>query len=268
MAAINVRVLLLLLLAKRRIRQRKRNNKYKKRFWIRKIFQERKRKGEYHLLIHDMRLFDHEYFFKHFRMLPDKYEKRLSYVAPLIRKSSLRRESISADQRLCITLRYLVTGDAKATIASSYRVGPTTVGRIISETCNAIWTKLLEANYLKCPTSHIKWKKVAIRFEKLWQFPNCVGVIDGKHIVMQAPARAGSSFFNYKKTHSVVLMAVCDADYKFLLVDIGDSGHQSDGGVFSNGNIGHAVNEILLNLPQPRLFNGDDMTKFPFVFCW
>lgn len=107
---------------------------------------------------------------------------------------------------------------------------------------------MLEANYLKCPTSHIKWKKVAIRFEKLWQFPNCVGAIDGKHIVMQAPARAGSSFFNYKKTHSVVLMAVCDADYKFLLVDIGDSGRQSDGGVFSNGNIGHAVNENLLNL--------------------
>ncbi|XP_057310560.1 uncharacterized protein LOC130648525 [Hydractinia symbiolongicarpus] len=167
-------------------------------------------------------------------MLPEKYEK-LSYVAPLISKKNLKRESISADQRLCITLRYLVTGDAKSTIASSYPVGPTTVGRIISETCNAIWEKLLGAGQLKCPSTQSEWKKIAANFEKLWQFPNCIGAIDGNHVVMQVPARGVSSFFNYKKTHSIVLMAVCDADYKFLLVDIGDSGRQSDAGVFSSG---------------------------------
>ena len=213
-----------------------------------------------------MRLFDHEYFFKYFRMLPHKYEKLLFHIAPLITKSSLRRESISADQRLCITLRYLVTGDSIVTIASSYRVAPTTVGRIISETCIAIWAKIMDAGYLKCPTTCIEWKKVAERFEKLWQFPNCVGAIDGKHVVMQAPPRAGSTFFNYKKTNSIVLMAICDADYKFLMVDIGDSGRQSDAGVFSSGNIGYVINENLLNLPQPRFFNGYDKAKHPFVF--
>ena len=40
-------------------------------------------------------------------------------------------------------------------------------------------------------------------------------------------------------------MAVCDDDYKFILVDIGDSGRQSDAGLFSNGNIGYAINENL-----------------------
>ena len=40
------------------------------------------------------------------------------------------------------------------------------------------------------------------------------GAIDGKHIVIQAPAIVGSSFLNYKRTHSVVLLAVSDAHHR------------------------------------------------------
>lgn len=263
-AALNKRVLLLLLL-RRRQQRRGKQEKYKKRFWIRKIFQQRQTKSEYHLLIKELQLYDHEYFFKQFRMLPSKFEELLSFVAPFIAKSSLRRDAVSLEERLCITLRYLVTGDAKTTIASSYRVSPTTAGRIVSETCATIWAILMEKGFLKVPTTHHEWKDVAYLFENDWNFPNCVGAIDGKHVVIQAPARAGSSFYNYKGTHSIVLMAVCDARYKFLLVDIGDSGRESDGSVFASCNLGQAIHENKLNLPDARELDGTHVT-FPYVF--
>ena len=72
------------MLLRRRI---KRKEKLKRRFWVRKIFMERKQ-GEYHLLVKDLALCDHEMFFSQFRMSPTKFEELLSHVAPLITKAS------------------------------------------------------------------------------------------------------------------------------------------------------------------------------------
>ena len=83
-----------------------------------------------------------------------------------------------------------------------------------------------EKGYLKVPTTKEEWIEIADKFEMRWNFPNCVGAINGKHIVMQAPACSGSYYYNYKKCHSIVLMAVVNANYEFILVDIGDSGRQ------------------------------------------
>ncbi len=66
------------------------------------------------------------------------------------------------------------------------------------------------------------------------ELPNCVGAIDGKHVMMRCPPNTGSKYYNYKGYFSMVLLAVVDADYHFILVDIGSYGSNSDGGIFAN----------------------------------
>ena len=58
--------------------------------------------------------------------------------------------------------------------------------------------------------------------------------MDGKHIALKAPAHSGSNFFNYKHFHSIVLLAVVDAHYRFIMFDIGVNGRNSDAAIFQN----------------------------------
>ena len=238
--------------------------KYKKKIWVRRVYQERKQKGEFHLLIKDMMLHDNFLFFNYFRMNATQYEQLLQKIAPRITKSSEKRESIGPSERLSVTLRYVFTGDSQTTISSSFRISLTSIGRIVHETANVIW-EVLFPEFLPCPTSELEWKEISQKFESKWQFNHCLGAIDGKHIVMQAPARFGSMFFNYKKTHSIVLMAVCDANYKFTMVDIGDSGRNSDGGVFASCNLGAAITENKLKFPKSEPIWSSEIS-YPYVF--
>ena len=232
--------------------------------WVRKIFQERSTKGEFALLIHDLKLHDHEYFFKHFRMTPTRYEHLLSLIAPSITKNSLRREAIGASERLTVTLKFIFSGTSQVDLSAMFRISPTAIGRIINETSKAIWDVLFREGYLQCPQSENEWKQIASEFERKWNFPHCIAAIDGKHIVMQAPFRSGSYFINYKKTFSIVFMGGCNANYEFILVDIGDTGRNSDGGVLANSDIGWALETNSLNIPGSEEIPHTGMA-FPYV---
>ena len=127
-------------------------------------------------------------------MSPTTLELLLSWVAPHIQKETTRmREAIPPCERLRVALRYLVTGDAQATIAASYRMSPAVVCRIIKETCDSIWTVLIEKKFLEAPSKEEDWIKISKGFEQRWNFPNAIGANGMKHVVIQAQAKSGSA---------------------------------------------------------------------------
>ena len=71
-------------------------------------------------------------------------------------------------------------------------------------------------------------------------------------MLIQAPPRSGLYFFNYKKIRSIVVMSVVNSNYQFNMIDVGDIGRQSHGGVFTASNIGRALDKGLPNIHPPR----------------
>lgn len=109
------------------------------------------------------------------------------------------------------------------------------------------------------------WLKTATDFNARFNFPNCLGAIDGKHIRIKKPNRSGSKFYNYKGYFSIVLLAVTDANGKFIVIDAGSCGGNSDGGVFSRSEFGKRLLAGKLDLPQETVVPDTDIT-LPFVF--
>ncbi|XP_049920195.1 putative nuclease HARBI1 [Epinephelus moara] len=157
--------------------------------------------------------------------------------------------------------RFLATGDSHRTVAYSYRVGVSTVHRIVIQVTRVIWDALV-GEFMPVPTTDDSRS-----IHHPWAFPNCLGAIDGKHVVIRAPDNSGSLFFNYKETYSIVLLAVVDAEYCFPVVDVGNYGRTSDGGVLANSAFSWALRDGTLGLPQDALLPGAErLGPQPYVF--
>lgn len=73
----------------------------------------------------------------------------------------------------------------------------------------------------------------------------------GKHIRIIFSSDSGSMFLNYKKFFSVVLQGLVDANNKFITIDVGGFGKQSDGGSFMPSDLFHFINGKNLIFPEP-----------------
>ena len=86
---------------------------------------------------------------------------------------------------------------------------------MVRDVCQALWSTL-QPEVMPIPTEET-WIQSANAFATKWNFPHCIGAIDGKHMVIQAPPNSGSQYHNYHGSFSIIIMAVTDGNYKFIL---------------------------------------------------
>lgn len=227
--------------------QKERERRGRRRLWVHPINQQRQEQGDFHNLVAELRL-DSQRHHRYFRMSAEQMDHLLSIIGPELTKQSTNfRAPIEPKQRLAVALRYLASGDSLISLAFSYRLGHSTVIQSVRMVYAAIEDMMME-EFLPTPTQQ-SWVEVARNFWERWNFPNCLGAIDGKKINIQAPPHSGSQFFDYKSNFSIVLMALVDADYRFIAIQVGDFGRMSDGGVFASSDLGRGMESRTLHVP-------------------
>ncbi|CAH1983683.1 unnamed protein product [Acanthoscelides obtectus] len=231
----------------------KRRTNRRRRLHVHPLIEQRAVTGEFVTLYVTLRA-DATKFFNYFRMSTRTFDELLAKTEDKLVHSTLRRVPIPPIERLMVTLRFLATGRTYTDLHYSFRIGIATISLIVNEVCKVIWETLHE-ECIPTTTSDM-WQKIANGFLQKTNFPNCSGAIDGKHIRMINPDGGGSMFFNYKNFYSVVLLAMCDADYCLTYVNIGSYGKNSDSSIFQDSTLYRSLENNTLNIPGPKPLPG------------
>ena len=150
--------------------------------------------------------------------------------------------------KLAITLRHLATGASYHSLMYNFRVAHYIV-RVVCETIIAEFAE----EVILLPASLQEWQQVADQFGARWQFHHALGALDSKHIAIRCPKNAGSLFFNYKGYHSIVFMAVMDADYKFIWVNVAANDSASDAQIWNQSNLKEVIEDGTIGFQQQSL---------------
>ncbi|PIK53163.1 hypothetical protein BSL78_09941 [Apostichopus japonicus] len=250
------------------LKARKDKGRSKRSCWKRSWIEKRAQFSQFSNILPELRDKDAHSYRRYMRMTHDQFVNILRLVSPMIQKKNTHfREALPADVKLAITLRFLATGDAFRDLQFAFSVPHNSISGFIPEVCDAIY-QCLKEHHLKVPNSPAEWNSIADNFHSRWNFPQCIGAMDGKHVLLRCPLKSGSYFYNYKGTFSIVLLALVDAQYKFIYVDVGKNGRVSDGGVFKDSSLDTTLEEGL-NLPPtneshlPYVIVGDKAEKIP-----
>eukprot|EP00064_Thunnus_orientalis_P022932 superscaffoldBa00008193_g23154 len=200
------------------------------RVWIHDIIQRRTQLGEFHRLLQDLCLDDGR-FQRYFRLT--------------------RAQSDDLLARIGARILWLDTNYRRSVSAAPVHLSP-----IVPDVVTATWDCIVE-EFMAVPTTE-EWRSIAERFEERWNFPLCCGALDGKHVVLKAPANSGSQNFNYKGTFSLVLLTIL-----LSAIDVGGYGRTSDSGILANSAFGQTLRSGTPLLPADLPLSGADQPRTP-----
>jgi hypothetical protein len=245
------------------LRERNREiQRQQRRWWVKPWIERRVLLGQYDTLMRELQRECQGDFVHYLRMEPAMFREILLRVGPRLEKSRLRRQPLEPGLKLAITLRYLVTGNSYKNLQYAFRVAHNTICMFVPEVCQALIDEYQDEVFA-FPTNPDEWRDVAGKFGRIWNFHHACGALDGKHVAIRRPNKSGTLYFNYKGFFSIVILALVDADYKFMWADVGAQGSASDCQVFNHSPLLQALEDGTLHMPNPEPLPNDD-TPMPY----
>lgn len=140
--------------AERKVEENSKKIKKTRRMWVREWIEKRTEVGFTATLYEELKAEDPEMYKNFIRMNARDFDFLLELVTPLIQKEdTIMRKAIKPKERLCVTLRYLATGDSYKSLMYLFRIPSNTICTIIPEVCDAIYS-VLKNDFMKVNTNN------------------------------------------------------------------------------------------------------------------
>ena len=163
----------------------------KKKTWVWPWIKNRQNYGSFHTLHKELEL-DQQAFKEYFRLDKTQFEVLLQKVyRHIIKRDTNMRECIKPEESF-------------RSLEFQFRISRRAISRIIIDVTNAIINEV--KCYLATPKTKDEWLRISKKFQARWNFPNGLGAVDGKHIVLEQSFNSGSHYRNYKGTDSIILI--------------------------------------------------------------
>ncbi|XP_064115152.1 uncharacterized protein LOC135221267 [Macrobrachium nipponense] len=161
------------------------------RIWAWEWLTRRQLHGDYDQLLQELNKEDRKGHKNSPRIYPELFEEMVKRLTPLLKKKDTNmRRAQEVGLKLAVTLRHLASGNDYTSLQYSFRVSQSSICRFIPVVCQAI-IDIYKPEVVKCPKTPEEWNDGAKRFASKWNYFNCVGALDGKHIAIKKPKEGG-----------------------------------------------------------------------------
>ena len=174
------------------------------------------------------------------------------------------REPLQPSLKLALTLRHLASGSKYSNMNYAWRIPHDNQSLAVREIYQAIIDEYI-LEMITCPTTPEGWRAISDKFPQEWNFLHTCGALNGKHITCKCPPKSGSQYLNYNGFYSVVLMALLDADCKFIWADLGSTESASDALIYNNSENKELSEDETIRFPAPDSLP-NDYQYIPYFF--
>ena len=193
-----------------------------------------------------------------FRMSRASFFSLCDTLRPFVQQQSTRmRSPVEVERQVALTLYYLADKGRMRKTANAFGLSRSTVSNVVRKVCHAI-CEHMGPLLIRLPKTEQEVKEKTKKFFEVWQFPQCLGAVDGTHIDIKQPSDNASDYINRKGWFSLNVQACCDYSCQFMDVVIKWPGSVHDARMFVNSGLNEKLRSGAIPKCLKRVVSDED----------
>ncbi len=187
-----------------------------------------------------------------FRVERSTFFEIINQTRPYLSKSDTNyRAAVPVEKRVACALYALGSTSELRTISNLFGLGVSTTSNIIHEFCSVL-IDFYFYGLIRFPITDAEIQETINDYLMQFGYPLCLGSLDGTHIPIKPPIGDEPDYYNYKKYHSVIMLATVNCKLMFTYVNVGAPGRCNDSSVYSRS--------TLYDVIQNPIYKNDSIT--------